>query len=89
VSYVYDRVRFVAPVRFGDTIAVHYRVTGVDTERSRSFADVRVTNQHGDVVAVAQHILAWRERHQSPAGLGAQKPPDADGPDGGPPPSVT
>jgi acyl dehydratase len=27
VSYGYDRVRFVAPVRFGDTITVHYRVT--------------------------------------------------------------
>jgi acyl dehydratase len=89
VSYGYDRVRFVAPVRFGDTITVHYRVTGVDTERSRSFADVRVTNQHGDVVAVAQHILAWRERHQSPAGFGGQQPKGADVPHGGPPPSVT
>jgi acyl dehydratase len=62
VSYGYDRVRFVAPVYFGDTITVHYRVTSVDTERSRSFADVRVTNQRGEVVAVAQHTLAWRER---------------------------
>jgi 3-hydroxybutyryl-CoA dehydratase len=83
VSYGYDRVRFVAPVRFGDTVTVHYRVTGVDTDRSRSFADVRVTNQHGTVVAVAQHILAWRERRQAPAGVGGPKPNDADTADHG------
>ena len=73
VSYGYDHVRFVAPVRFGDTITVHYRVTDVDTGRSRSFADVRVTNQHGEVVAVAQHILAWRERHQFRTSTGAHE----------------
>jgi acyl dehydratase len=70
VSYGYDRVRFVAPVYFGDTITVHYRVTGVDAEKSRSVADVRVTNQRGEVVAVAQHILAWRERRQPNSALG-------------------
>jgi acyl dehydratase len=81
VSYGYDHVRFVAPVRFGDTITVHYRVTGVDTDRSRSFADVRVTNQHGEVVAVAQHILAWRERHQSRVAVRAPKPKNSDASD--------
>lgn len=64
VSYGYDHVRFVRAVRFGDTVTVHYKVTGVDAERSRSFADVRVTNQHGETVAVADHILAWRKRQQ-------------------------
>jgi 3-hydroxybutyryl-CoA dehydratase len=87
VSYGYDHVRFVAPVRFGDTITVHYRVTGVDIDRSRSFADVRVTNQHGEVVAVAQHILAWRERHQSSVGVRAPKPKSTDAPDLGGVPS--
>ena len=75
VSYGYDRVRFVAPVYFGDTITVHYRVTSVDTERSRSFADVRVTNQRGEVVAVAQHTLAWRERRPT-SHQGAQQSND-------------
>lgn len=65
VSYGYDHVRFVAPVYFGDTVTVHYRVTGVDHARSRSFATVSVTNQRGEVVAVAEHILAWRERRQT------------------------
>lgn len=83
VSYGYDHVRFVAPVRFGDTVTVYYRVTGVDNDRSRSVADVRVTNQHGQVVAVARHILAWRERHQSPRGVGEQKEENTDAPDRG------
>jgi len=87
VSYGYDHVRFVAPVRFGDTIAVHYRVTGVDDDRSRSLADVRVTNQHGQVVAVAQHILAWRARHQSPSAVGDEGAENTDAPDRGQAPS--
>jgi 3-hydroxybutyryl-CoA dehydratase len=82
VSYGYDRVRFVAPVYFGDTITVHYRVTAVDAERSRSLADVRVTNQHSEVVAVAQHTLAWRERRQTPA-VDGQQTNDVAAPDGG------
>jgi 3-hydroxybutyryl-CoA dehydratase len=86
VSYGYDRVRFVAPVYFGDTITVHYRVTSVDTERSRSFADVRVTNQRSEVVAVAQHTLAWRERRQPPP-PDAQQSKDVAAPHGGQVPS--
>ncbi|WP_270889217.1 MaoC family dehydratase [Pedococcus sp. 5OH_020] len=86
VSYGYDHVRFVAPVYFGDTITVHYRVTGVDPERSRSFADVRVMNQRSEVVAVAQHILAWRERRQA-AAVDDQQPKDGAATDDGQAPS--
>jgi 3-hydroxybutyryl-CoA dehydratase len=73
VSYGYDRVRFVAPVYFGDTITVHYRVT-------------RVTNQRSEVVAVAQHTLAWRERRQPPP-PDAQQSKDVAAPHGGQVPS--
>jgi 3-hydroxybutyryl-CoA dehydratase len=58
VSYGYDRVRFVKPVFIGDTLTVRYTVKEVDEAAGRSYADVKVTNQHGDVVSVATHILA-------------------------------
>jgi 3-hydroxybutyryl-CoA dehydratase len=59
VSLGYDRVRFLAPVYFGDTITVHYTIAAVDLERRRSSGDIRVTNQDGTLVAVATHILTW------------------------------
>ena len=57
VSYVYDRIRFVRPVFIGDTITVTYVVATVDDERGEIRSDVTATNQDGDVVAVATHIL--------------------------------
>jgi 3-hydroxybutyryl-CoA dehydratase len=59
VSLGYDRVRFVKPVFLGDTVKLEYRVTSVDLERRRSYAEITATNQHGEVVAVASHILKW------------------------------
>ena len=59
VSLGYDRVRFIGPVFINDTITVTYRVKEVDRERDRSRASVEVTNQRGETVAVAEHILAW------------------------------
>lgn len=59
VSLGYDRIRFIAPVYFGDTITVHYKIAAIDPEQRRSTADIAVVNQHGATVAVAQHILKW------------------------------
>jgi len=59
VSLGYDRVRFVAPVFIGDTISVHYEITRVEPERQRSYAAIRVLNEQGTTVAVAEHILKW------------------------------
>lgn len=59
VSLGYDRIRFLAPVYFGDTITVDYRIAGIDPERRRSTGDIRITNQDGVLVAVGQHILKW------------------------------
>jgi len=55
----YDRIRFLAPVFFGDTITVDYRISAIDTDRRRSSGDVRITNQDGTLVAVGTHILKW------------------------------
>jgi 3-hydroxybutyryl-CoA dehydratase len=59
VSLGYDRIRFVGPVFFGDTVTVRYVVTAVDSERRRSTAEITVTNQRGETVALATHILKW------------------------------
>jgi len=59
VSLGYDRIRFLAPVYFGDTITVAYVISAIDEERRRSTGDIRITNQDGTLVAVGQHILKW------------------------------
>ena len=59
VSLGYDRVRFVGPVFINDTITVTYSIKEIDRERNRSRAAIEVTNQNGETVAVAEHILAW------------------------------
>jgi acyl dehydratase len=59
VSLGYDRIRFLAPVYFGDTITVDYTIAAIDEERRRSTADIRITNQDGTLVAVGTHILKW------------------------------
>ena len=59
VSYGYDRIRFTAPVFLGDTVTVTYKIAAIESERSQSLADVTVTNQDGDTVAIATHILKF------------------------------
>ena len=59
VSLGYDRIRFLAPVYFGDTVTVDYTIAAIDLERRRSTADITVTNQDGTLVAIGTHILKW------------------------------
>ena len=56
-SLGYERVRFLKPVFIGDTVRVEYRIARVDRGEARSWADVEVRNQHGDLVLVCQHLL--------------------------------
>lgn len=58
-SYGYDHLRFVAPVFFGDTLTAHYEIVRVDDEAMKSYGDITITNQHGQVVCVATHILKF------------------------------
>ena len=62
VSAGYDKVRFLKPVFIGDTITVSYRVAAVEQERLCSRSRVEMTNQKGETVLVAEHILAWVPR---------------------------
>jgi acyl dehydratase len=59
VSYGYDRIRFVKPVGVGDTVTVTYEIVDERREEAKTFANVTATNQNGEVVAVATHILKF------------------------------
>lgn len=59
VSQGYDRVRFLGPVFFGDTVTITYTIARLEGERSRVLSDVAATNQRGDTVASATHIMRW------------------------------
>jgi 3-hydroxybutyryl-CoA dehydratase len=59
VSLGYDKVRFLGPVYIGDTVTLTYTITEVDPVKRRSRSEIKAVNQSGDLVGVAQHILAW------------------------------
>ncbi|OCK59902.1 MULTISPECIES: MaoC family dehydratase [Bradyrhizobium] len=59
VSLGYDGVRFLKPVYINDTVTVTYTISEIDQERRRTLANVDVTNQHGELVAVGKHHLKW------------------------------
>lgn len=59
VSLGYDRVRFVGPVKFGDTITTEYKISEVDLQKKRIYNQVTCTNQRGEVVASAVHLRAF------------------------------
>jgi len=59
VSLGYDKIRFLKAVFMGDTITVHYKIAAIDTQKRRAYADIEITNQNGELVSVATHILKW------------------------------
>lgn len=59
VSLGYDRVRFVAPVKFGDTITTEYTISEIDLAKKRMYSKVTCTNQRGELVASAVNLRAF------------------------------
>ncbi len=57
LSLGYDRVRFVKPVHIGDTVTCAYEIVGIDEARRRTEGRIEMTNQYGETVAAATHIL--------------------------------
>lgn len=57
VSVGYDRIRFLKPAYFGDTVTVDYEITSIDREKERTVGTTEVRNQGGDLVAVATHLM--------------------------------
>jgi 3-hydroxybutyryl-CoA dehydratase len=58
-SVGYDRIRFIKPVFIGDTITVTYTIAEIDTTKQRSRSTIEARNQHGQIVAAAQHLIQW------------------------------
>ena len=58
-SYGYDRLRFIKPVFFGDTLTCKYTVDRIEEETNKTFSKLEVFNQHGDIVLAATHILKF------------------------------
>ncbi len=59
VTAGYDRVRFIKPVFFGDTLRVDYRIGRIDREKQRIHADIRITNQQDELVMVCEQITKF------------------------------
>jgi len=64
-SYGHDEVRFVEPVYIGDTLSFSRRVVGRE-DHDENYGHVvyryEARNQHGDVVAVGDHIKLCEKR---------------------------
>jgi 3-hydroxybutyryl-CoA dehydratase len=59
VSYGYDKLRFIKPVFFGDTLTAKYTINKIDVEDLKSFANLEIYNQKDEICIVAQHILKF------------------------------
>jgi len=59
VSLGYDRIRFLGAVFIGDTVTLTYTVREIDAVKRQSVSEIEARNQHGQLVAVARHILRW------------------------------
>lgn len=59
VSLGYERMRFVAPMFFDQSVTARYTIKSVDEARRRSLADVEIVNEAGHTLAVAEHIMKW------------------------------
>src|SRR6266404_3612882 len=57
VSVGYDRIRFLKPVYFGDTLTIDYVIESTDREKERTIAKIEVKNQKDELVAVLTHIM--------------------------------
>ena len=59
LSYGYDKVRFIKPVFFGDTITATYEMISIDNEKMRSVGRLTSVNQKGETVFASEHIMVY------------------------------
>ena len=57
VSVGYERIRFLKPVYFGDTLTIDYVIESIERERERTIAKIEVKNQNDELVAILTHIM--------------------------------
>ncbi|HEY5333732.1 MAG TPA: MaoC/PaaZ C-terminal domain-containing protein [Solirubrobacterales bacterium] len=53
----YERIRFIAPVRIGDTLTVSYGEEGAEPGDPTIVNPVQIVNQDGKVVGAARHVV--------------------------------
>lgn len=58
LSYGYDKLRFLKPVYFGDTVTGKYELVDINNETMKTVAHLTMTNQHGETVCVCDHL--WK-----------------------------
>jgi 3-hydroxybutyryl-CoA dehydratase len=56
VSYRYD-IKFVAPVKFGDTVTTELKIAEKNTERREIISQILSTNQRGEKVLEGKTVL--------------------------------
>lgn len=61
VLYGYDRVRFIKPTFFGDTLTATQTVTEFDPATNKMISAVTVVNQREEVVLAAQCLQKFME----------------------------
>lgn len=61
VSYGYDRVRFLNPVRIGDRLTITFKISGCDPAKNNVFGDAELVNQDGQLVAVGRNTIHFRK----------------------------
>jgi len=59
ISYGYDRIRFIRPTHLGDAITAEHRIAEIVSGEDKALADVTCTNQRGELVAAARHIVKF------------------------------
>ena len=59
VSYGFDKLRFIRPVFFGETVTAVYTIDELDNDNLKSFAKLEVFNEKGEVCVAARHILKF------------------------------
>lgn len=61
MSLGYERLRFLRPVFFGDTLTCTYRIVEKDLDRKvpRTLASIEIRNQRNELTASGMHINSW------------------------------
>ena len=65
LSYGYDRVRFLRPIRIGDTVTASFTTESEVPEKGQLLARLEARNQDGELAVVATHILKRLEAEGS------------------------
>lgn len=59
VSYGFDKLRFIKPIFFGDTVTGVYTIEEIDIANLKTYAKLEVFNERGEVCVAARHILKF------------------------------